>query len=371
MTAGGGGPTLAELAGRVGGEVRGDGGRRVAGVRTLADAGPEHLAPLTHPRYREEAAASRAGAFLVPAAKRALHAAAGGRDLLLVADPPHALAVLLPLFHPPHRPPPGVHPTAVIGEGCAIDPSAHVGPYAVIGDGTTVGAGAAVEALAVVGRGCAIGAGARLHPHAVVYDGCLVGDGGELHAGAVVGADGFGFASRMVDGELRHTKVPQVGRVVLEADVEVGANSAVDRGALGDTRVGAGSKIDNLVQVGHNCRLGRGVLLSGQVGLAGSATLEDGVVMGGRSGASGHLTIGAGTQVAATAVVMQSVPPGRRLGGNPAVELSAWRRQVAALGRLGDLVRRLRAVERRLGMTPGGDEEPAAAAPAHTGEENG
>jgi UDP-3-O-[3-hydroxymyristoyl] glucosamine N-acyltransferase len=356
----GGGYPLAVLAARVGGEVAGDGERRIAGVRALADAGPEHLSLLTHPRYRRQVVASRAGAVMVPAGKRALHAAAAGRDLLVVDDPARALTVLLPLFHPQRRPAPGVHPSAIVGEGCSIDPTAHVGPYAVIGDGTTVGAGAAIEALAVVGRDCAIGAGARLRPHAVVYDGCEVGDGGELHSGAVIGADGFGFASRVAGGAVEHTKVPQVGRVVLEADVEVGVNSAIDRGALGETRVGAGSKIDNLVQVGHNCRLGRGVLLSGQVGLAGSTVLGDGVAMGGRSGSSGHLEIGAGTQVAGTSVVMQSVGEGQRLGGVPAVDLKAWRRQVAQLGRLDEVIRRLRAIERRVGIERGTDDEAAA-----------
>jgi UDP-3-O-[3-hydroxymyristoyl] glucosamine N-acyltransferase len=297
---------------------------------------------------------------MLPAGTRSLAAAAAGHDLLLVADPPRALTVLLPLFHPARRPEAGIHPSAIVGEGCSIDHTAHVGPYAVIGDGTTVGAGAAVEALAVVGRDCVIGAGARLRPHAVVYDGCEVGAGGELHSGAVIGADGFGFASRVAGDAVEHTKVPQVGRVVLEADVEVGVNSAIDRGALGETRIGAGSKIDNLVQVGHNCRLGRGVLLSGQVGLAGSTTIGDGVAMGGRSGSSGHLEIGAGTQVAGTAVVMQSVPEGQRLGGVPAVDLKAWRRQVALLGRLDEVLRRLRAIERRVGIAAGSDDEPAA-----------
>lgn len=351
------GYALADLAAHVGGEVAGDGSRRVAGVRTLADAGPEHLAPLTHPRYREQAAASRAGALLVPARKPALHAAAGGRDQLRVGDPARALAVLLPLYHPPRPFAAGVHPTAIVGEGCALDGTAHVGPYAVIGDGTTVGAGAVIEALAVVGRDCRVGAGARLHPHAVVYDGCTIGDRGEIHSGAVVGGDGFGFASRVVDGRPEHTKVPQVGSVVLEEDVEVGVNAAIDRGALGATLVGAGSKIDNLVQVGHNCRLGRGVMISGQTGLSGSTVLGDGVVMGGRAGAAGHLEIGAGTQVAATSIVMQSVPAGQRVAGTPAVDLRQWRRQVTALGRVGDLLKRLRSVERRLGIEPGAEPE--------------
>jgi UDP-3-O-[3-hydroxymyristoyl] glucosamine N-acyltransferase len=216
----------------------------------------------------------------------------------------------------------------------------------VVGAGSRVEAGAVVEALVVVGRRCRVGRGARLHPHAVVYDGCEVGERCEVHAGAVVGSDGFGYAG----GDGAPLKVPQVGRVVLEADVEVGANAAIDRATLGETRVGAGTKIDNLVQVGHNARLGRGCLLSGQAGVAGSARLGDGVVMGGQSGVGDHVELGDGVQVAAKSAALQSVPAGRRVAGIPAVDLPRWRRQVAALARLGGFARRLAAVERRLGV---------------------
>ena len=353
MTVGGGVRLrLADLAARLGAEVRGDGERWIAGVRNLADAGPEHLSLFSHPFYRDQVAGSRAGALLVPRRRDRLVAAVADRDLVLVDDVAATLIELIPLFHPPRRPAPGIHPTAICGAGSSVDPSAHVGPYAVVGEGTVVEAEVVIEALAVVGSGCRIGRGARLHPHAVVYDGCEVGERGELHAGAVIGADGFGYASRGVE----HRKVPQVGRVVLEADVEVGVNSAVDRGALGETRVGAGSKIDNLVQVGHNCLIGRGVLLSGQCGLSGSTIVGEGTVMGGRSGASGHLEIGAGTMVAGVSTVMQTVPPGSRLAGTPAIDLARWRRQSALLGRLDELVRRVRALERRLGTDDGGDE---------------
>ncbi len=350
--AGGAGLALADLAARVGGEVRGDGSRRIAGIRGLADAGPDDLSLLKDRRHRAAARASRAGALLVPRGAAPLLAGLEGRDLLLVDRPDHAFATLLELFHPPVRPRPGVHATAIVGAGCTVDPSAHVGPYAVIGDGTTLAAEAVVEALAVVGRGCRIGRGARLHPHAVVYDGCELGAGVELHSGAVVGSDGFGYASR--GGE--HRKVPQVGRAVLEDGVEVGANSAIDRATLGETRVGAGSKIDNLVQVGHNVRLGRGVVISGQGGVAGSATVGDGVMIGGQSGVSGHLEIGDGALVAAKSAVFRSVPAGRRVAGIPAVEMGAWRRQVTRLARLDGLARRLAALERRLGLSPGEDD---------------
>jgi UDP-3-O-[3-hydroxymyristoyl] glucosamine N-acyltransferase len=346
-------PRLAELAARVGGEVVGDGERVIAGIASLEDAGPDELSLLAEPRYREAAAASAAGALLVP------RAAAGGpavepppgRDLVLVADPRRAMGRLLEVLHPPYRPPAGVHPTAVVGAGCAVDPSAHVGPFAVVGDASVLEAGVAVEAHAVVGRGCRIGAGSRLHPHAVLYDGTELGPRCELHAGAVVGCDGFGYAAGD-DGLPR--KVPQVGRAVLGPDVEIGANSTIDRATLGATAVGAGSKLDNLVHLAHNVQLGRGCLLAAQSGIAGSTKVGDGVVMGGQSGIAGHLEVGDGVQVAAKSAVLQPVAAGAKVGGIPAGDLGQWRRQVAAAARLPGLVRRVDALERRLGMN---DEE--------------
>jgi UDP-3-O-[3-hydroxymyristoyl] glucosamine N-acyltransferase len=342
-------PRLAELAARAGGEVVGDGERVIAAFASLEDAGPEDLSLYADARYRAAAAASAAGALLMP------RAAGGGpalepppgRDLVLVADPRRAMALVLAALHPPHRPEPGVHPTAVVGAGCAIDPSAHVGPYAVVGAGSTLEAEVVIEAHAVVGRDCRIGAGSRLHPHAVLYDRTELGARCELHAGAVVGCDGFGYAA---GGDGLPSKVPQVGRAVLGPDVEIGANSTIDRATLGATRVGAGSKLDNLVHLGHNVQLGRGCLLAAHVGIAGSTRLGDGVVLAGQVGVTDHLEIGAGAQVAAKSAVMKSVAAGTRVGGIPARDLVRWQRQVAAAGRLAGLVRRVAALERRLGM---------------------
>jgi UDP-3-O-[3-hydroxymyristoyl] glucosamine N-acyltransferase len=335
---------LGELAAEVGGEVRGDGGREIEGVAALATAGPAELALWADARLRREAAASAAGALLVGPAL-AGDPAVAGRDLLVAADPRFAFARLLARFHPRRRPAPGVHPTAVVGEGCAIAPGAHVGPYAVLGAGTVVADGAVVEALVAVGRDCRIGRGAWLHPHVVLYDGSELGDGVEVHAGAVVGADGFGYATH--DGV--HHKVPQVGRVVVEREVEIGANAAVDRATLEETRIGAGSKLDNLVQVGHNVVLGRGCILSGQAGIAGSARLGDGVVLGGQAGVSGHLDVGDGVQVAGKSAVFESVPAGATVGGVPAGDLGRWKRLVVLQGRLEELFRRVRALERKEG----------------------
>jgi len=339
--------SLAELAALVGGRVEGDPERAVESIQTLAAAGPRDLSFLTHPRYREQAAASAAGAILVGPGAPPLQA-----DLLVVGDAAQALARLIALFHPPRRPAPGVHPTAVVGEGARVDPTAHVGAYAVIGAGSDIGPGAAVHALAVVGRDCSLGAGAVLHPHVVLYDGTAVGERSEIHAGAVLGSDGFGYASAAG----RHTKIPQAGRVIVEADVEVGANATIDRATLGETRIGAGTKIDNLVQVGHNVEIGEACILCGQAGIAGSTRLGRGVVLAGQAGVGGHLTLGDFAQVAAKSAALSPVAAGVKVGGIPAIELGKWRREVVLRGRLeemgrklAELTRRLAALEERLG----------------------
>jgi UDP-3-O-[3-hydroxymyristoyl] glucosamine N-acyltransferase len=334
---------LAELAGLVGGRVEGDPERAVEAVRSLETAGPRDLSFLKDPRYRGQAVASAAGALLV--GPSLADAAALGRDLLVADDPSYALARLLAVLHPEERRPPGVHPTAILEPGCAVDPEAHVGPYAVIGAGSRIGAGAAVLAFVAVGRGCTVEEGAVLHPHAVLYDGTEVGARSIVHAGVVLGADGFGYATH---GGAHH-KVPQVGRVVLESDVEVGANATIDRAALGETRIGAGTKIDNLVQVGHNVRVGRHCILCGQAGIAGSARLGDGVVLAGQSGVSGHIELGDGVQVAAKSAALSSLAPKAVVAGIPAVEMRKWRRQTVLLSRLEEMSRRVRALEKQLG----------------------
>jgi UDP-3-O-[3-hydroxymyristoyl] glucosamine N-acyltransferase len=333
---------LAELAELGGGRVEGDPDRAVEAIRTLEAAGPQDLSFLKDPRYRAQAESSRAGALLVGPA---LVDAVPGRDLLVVADPDYALARLVGVLHPPARREPGVHPSAVLEPGCAVDPTAHVGPYVVIGEGSRIGPGATVHAFVSVGRSCTVGEGAVLHPHAVLYDGTEVGPGSVVHAGVVLGADGFGYATH---GGAHH-KVPQVGHVVVEGDVEIGANSTIDRATLGETRIGAGTKIDNLVQVGHNVQVGRHCILCGQAGIAGSTRLGDGVVLAGQAGVSGHIQLGDRVQVAAKSAALSSVEPGTVVAGIPAIELRKWRRQAVMLSRLEEMSRRLRALEKRLG----------------------
>jgi UDP-3-O-[3-hydroxymyristoyl] glucosamine N-acyltransferase len=342
--------SLGELAARIGGEVAGDPRRRVERIRTLDEAGSDDLSFLTSARYLAAARASRAGAILVGRRTEGLAA-----DQLVVADPARALAELLDWLHPEPRAAAGVHPTAVIGPGAEVHPSAHVGPYAVIGARARVGAGAAVHSHVVVGEECEVGEGAILHPHVVLYRRVRVGALSVVHAGAVLGADGFGYATQ--GGA--HTKIPQVGDVEIGREVEIGALSAVDRALLGSTSIGDGTKIDNLVQVGHNVRIGRGAILCGQAGIAGSARLGDGVVLAGQAGVAGHLTVGEGARVASKSAVYAPVEAGQSVAGIPAVGIGSWRRQQALLRRLQELWRRLRALERRVGPAATDDgEEP-------------
>ena len=328
---------LGELAERVGGEVRGNGDRQVDGIRGLDTAGPRDLSFLASPRYKKAAASSRAGALLVAPAIDDLE-----HDLLIVEDPYHTLARLLEIFYPPLPQAAGIHPTAVVGEGAVVDPSASLGPYAVIGEGSRIEGDVEIHPHAVVGRDCEIGAGSVLFPGVVVYDGVQIGRRCRLHSGVVLGSDGFGYAQH--DGA--HVKLIHVGRVIVDDDVELGANTTVDRALLDETHIGAGSKVDNLVQIGHNVVLGRGCLLVSQAGISGSTELGDGVVIAGQSGLSGHLKLGDGVQVAAKSAVFKSVEAGRKVAGIPATDASRWLRQQALVARIVELGRRIARLER-------------------------
>ncbi|MEO1086144.1 MAG: UDP-3-O-(3-hydroxymyristoyl)glucosamine N-acyltransferase, partial [Acidobacteriota bacterium] len=327
---------LETLAQRLGGRVIGDGSVIVRSVRALGSATSQDLSFVHAAAYRDEALASSAGAFLLPE-KMADAAESFGRPAVVAADSHVALAQAIEIFHPRFVPSPGVHPTAAVDPAATLGEDVHLGPYAVVGAGSHIGDRAIVEAHAVVGRACAVGEAAWIHPGAVLYDGTQLGARVEVHSGAVLGADGFGYAT---SGGV-HRKVPQVGHVVLEDDVEVGANSAIDRALLEETRIGAGSKIDNLVQVGHNVRTGRGCLLCGQAGIAGSTELGDYVVLAGQAGVVDHRKIGDQVQVAAKSAVFQDIPAQTQVGGIPATDLKAYRRQMAVQSKLPGLPRRL------------------------------
>jgi UDP-3-O-[3-hydroxymyristoyl] glucosamine N-acyltransferase len=300
-------------------------------VKTLADAGRGELAFFENRKYLGQLEATRASACLVAPAYAGR--VPQGTAPMVVDAPYRAFAQALALFYPESLIPkaamtalgdPPVHPSAVLEENVRIEPGAVIGREAQIGRGTVVAAGAVVGYRVAVGRDCYIGPGASV-THA------LIGDRVLLHAGVRVGQDGFGFAM----GPKGHLKVPQVGRVIIQNDVEIGANSCIDRGALGDTVIGEGTKIDNLVQIGHNVTVGRHCVLVAFVGISGSTQLGDFVVMGGQSGVVGHIKIGTGAQMAAWSHATHDVPDGARVGGTPAVPMVEYGRQIAALKRMG------------------------------------
>lgn len=341
--------TLAALAAHVGGRVRGRGARRIEAVAPLASAGPSHLSFLAHPRYRPLLASSRAGAVLLSSEEDA----GPERDLLVHPEPYRALARILSLLHPEERPAAGVHPTAWVAASARVHPRASVGPGAVVEEGAEVGEGTSIGANAVVGRGVRIGSGGTVGAGAVLVAASWLGDRVRIGEGAVVGSAGFGF----VPGDTEPEPIPQVGRVVIEDGVEIGANATVDRATLGETRIGRGTKVDNLVQLGHNVAVGRGVLIAAQAGVAGSTRIGDGVMIGGQAGVVGHVEVGDLARIGAGAGVASSVPPGATVSGGPAFDHRAWRRAMLLLPRLPDLFSRLRRMESRLraleGTAPG------------------
>lgn len=330
---------LGEITALVGGRLVGESDVQIRGVAPLTDAGPDQIAPFTAPRYRDQIPASRAGALLVSQELEA--GLSDARPRVVVGDAYGALVPLLDRFHASPARRPGVHPTATLGRGVVLGAEAQVGAYAVIGDRTTLGERVCVGSHGSIGVGCRIGDDTVLHPHVSLYDGVRVGARVILHAGVRIGSDGFGYA--FSGGG--HRKVPHVGGCVIEEDVEIGANSCVDRGSIGDTVIGRGSKLDNLVHVAHNVRIGPHCILTGQVGIAGSTTLGAGVMMGGQSGVIGHLVIGDGARVGAKSVVFRDVPAGSTVMGTPASDQGPMRRAWALIPRLPELFRRLRALE--------------------------
>jgi UDP-3-O-[3-hydroxymyristoyl] glucosamine N-acyltransferase len=335
----------AELAAACGGRLAGDPERRLAGVRALAAAGPEDVSYIVNRQGERDAASSKAGLLLARSA-----AAFPGRAVIEVEDPQIALIAVLKLFHPPRVARPGIHATAIVDATATIDASAEIGPYAVIGAGSTVGAGSILEAHVVVGERCRIGSSVRLHPHVVLYDGVVLGARTEVHSGAVLGSDGFGYAPTKA-GIL---KIPQIGGVTIEEDVEIGANSCVDRAALETTRVGGGTKIDDLVMIGHNCDIGRHGFLCGQVGLAGSTKVGDGVVLAGQVGVAGHLRIGNGARVGAQSGINTDVPDGTDVFGSPHMPYREFMKSHVEFRRLVETARLVRTLAKdRSGSTHG------------------
>ncbi|MDQ2963381.1 MAG: UDP-3-O-(3-hydroxymyristoyl)glucosamine N-acyltransferase [Pseudomonadota bacterium] len=331
--------SLRQLAERCGAELAGDGDVVIDRVATLDSAGKGAIAFLSNRKYRGRLAETRASAVIVAPDD----APATALPKLVTANPYATYARVAAMLHPPRAPVPGVHPTAVVAGSARVAASAAIGAHAVIGERTHVGERATVGAGTVIGEDCAVGDDCLLYPHVVVYPRSAIGPRTIVHSGAVIGADGFGMAEQ--DG--RWLKIPQLGRVVVGADVEIGANTTIDRGAIGDTVIDDDVKLDNQIQVGHNCHIGAHTAIAGCVGIAGSTTIGRNCKIGGAAMISGHLEIADGTVISAATGVFDSIQsPGVYTGTFPALPHREWRRVAAASRRLGSILARLRVLER-------------------------
>lgn len=327
---------LAELAERIEGELRGDGEVTITGVGHLADAREGEITFADGPQLQSLADSSRASALIVPPDVEVKH-----KPFIVTEDPRLAFSKVLELFAPDQRPAPGVHPTAVLGSNVLLGEGVSIGANAYVGDGAIIGDGSVVHPLAYIGPQTVIGADCVIHPQVYVGPRVQLGDRVILHAGAAVGADGFGY---LQTGQ-GHRKIPQIGTVIVEDDVEIGANSTVDRATVAATRIGAGTKIDDQVHVAHNVVLGRNCLLCGQVGIAGSTTIGDNVVMGGQAGVNDHVEIASNIVIAARASVFGNLDEEGIYSGYPAGPHQQQLRAIAHLRRLPRLVDRIKELE--------------------------
>lgn len=327
--------TAGAIARLVEGESLGDAAVRVASIAPLDRAKGDQLSFCGSPKYGPLLGRSAAGVVLVSPETAALPTSAPAR--IVVTNPHEAILALIPRFYRLPSRVPGIHPTAVIGHGVTMGEGASIGPHVVIGAGAVLGDRVTIGANAVVGDGVRLGNDVHLYPAVTVYADARLGNRVIVHSGARVGSDGFGYVFR----EGRHEKIPHVGGCIVEDDVEIGANSTIDRGSIDDTVIGAGTKIDNLVQVAHNVRIGRLCLLMSQVGVAGSVRIEDGCILAGQVGVAGHHTIGKGATLAAQAGVFGDIPPGETWSGYPARPHKEALRAQAALFRLAGLMRRI------------------------------
>jgi UDP-3-O-[3-hydroxymyristoyl] glucosamine N-acyltransferase len=331
---------LADLAHRLDCELHGNGEIEVLGVNSIDEAGPHDLTFVANRKYVAKLPTVKAAAaILAPDIPEA------PIPSLRTANPYLAFARALELFYPPYVPPKTIHPTAVIAPSAKIGPNASIGPYAIIGENVEIGEQARIFAHVVIYPNVRIGRAFIAHAGVVIREGCRIGDRVALQSGVVVGGDGFGYVP-LPNGTAY--KIPQSGIVILEDDVEIGANTTIDRATVGATVIRRGAKIDNLVQVGHGCEVGEASFLAAQVGLAGSTKIEARVQMGGQVGTAGHLTVGKNTMVVAQSGIPSDVPENSVIGGYPAVDVHAWRRYSAALPKLPEILRRLRRLEQAL-----------------------
>jgi UDP-3-O-[3-hydroxymyristoyl] glucosamine N-acyltransferase len=331
---------LQEIADRLECRLEGDGAIEITGVATLEDAQPGQLTFFANPKYIVELKQTRASAVIAGDAADGAHLA-----VLRARNPYLTFARAVELFADPWHPPAGVHPLATVEEGAVIAADASVGAFVVIGEGARVGARTVIRSHVSIGRFAQIGEDCVVHAQASVRERVRIGNRVVLQDGAVVGSDGFGFARQP---DRTHYKIPQIGEVVIEDDVEIGANTTIDRPAVGETRIAAGAKLDNLVQVAHGVRIGRNALLAAQAGVAGSSVLEDEVTLAGQVGVAGHITIGKGTIATAQTGIPNSVEPGSFVSGYPAIPNRDWLKASAVFRKLPELRKLVADLERRI-----------------------
>lgn len=324
---------LKELAEKLEAELIGEGEKEIENLSPLASANEKSLTFLNNLKYLDIAKESAAGAILTSTSVNL-----EGKTLLIHKNPYAAWAKALSIFYPPKSFVPEIHQTAIIDEGTQIDPDCYIGAYVVIGKNCRIGKKTVIESGCVLGNNCEIGENCHLYPRVVLYDNVELKNKVILHSGVVVGSDGFGYAED--NGSIR--KVPQIGKVVIEDDVEIGANSTIDRGALEKTLIGEGSKIDNLCQIAHNVILGKNCVIIAQSGISGSTKLGDGVIMSGQAGAVGHIKIGNYSIIGAKSAVTRDVPERSHFTGIPAREHRKWLREQALLRKLDEIYERIK-----------------------------
>jgi UDP-3-O-[3-hydroxymyristoyl] glucosamine N-acyltransferase len=341
--------TVSEIAALVGGRASGEEGRVVSSVAEVDAAGPDDAASFHNMKYVTAAQAAPAGCLLVPPAAKDAPCAAKAK--IVVEDPQAAFAVLLGLIEAARhaRTPSGVSAKASVHPAANLGAGVRVGDFSVVEAGATIGDGTTILPQCYVGENARIGRDCLLYPRVVVRDGCVLGDRVTIHPGAVIGADGFGFTTNRKTG--RHTKIPQIGNVVIGDGVEIGANTTIDRATLDSTVVESGAQIDNLVQIAHNVRIGRDAVVVSQVGVAGSTIVGNNVVLAGQAGIAGHLTIGDGAIITAQTGVMSDVPPKAMLFGSPGRPHREAFKLQALYGRLPELNERLKEIEKKLGIS--------------------
>lgn len=331
--------TLGKLAGLLKAEVRGDPELSLVGVSTLDEAGPEELTFLANPKYAPLLSQTRAGAVVVDPAN-----ALPGMNLIVTEKPYHAFAMAVALFNPPTHPGEGVSHRAFVQPGAKVAPGATVMAGACVEEGAEVGEGAVLYPGVYLGRNAKVGKDTVVYPNVTIREGCIVGERVILQPNSVIGSDGFGFAMETAG----HLKFPQVGIVVIEDDVELGACTTVDRAALGRTVVGRGTKVDNLVQIAHNVVIGRNCVLVSQSGISGSSRLGNGVVVAGQTGVAGHIKIGDRAMIGGRSGVSNNVEPGEKLQGYPLMPITQWMRAQATFKKLPEMRKEIQELKKQL-----------------------